>query len=236
MKTKRAKRSYKEVEVIGDGPYRVALDGRPIKTPLKRPIEFPSSGLAEAVAAEWARQGERVDPDEMPLTKLANTAIDRILGDEHRVVLEILNYAGTDLVCYRAAEPDSLVTQQGEFWDPILTWAEETLGARFFSVQGITHQAQSEETLAAMTRYLQKFDAMRLAALHNLTALTGSALIPLALERRALDPERAWLAAHVDEDWQMERWGRDEEAAERRAWHKQDFDAAVKFLTLLSQS
>jgi chaperone required for assembly of F1-ATPase len=199
-------------------------------------LQLPSSGLAGAIAAEWAGQGERVDPQQMPLTKLANTAIDRIARNENRVMLEILNYAGTDLVCYRAAEPDSLVMRQGEYWDPILTWAEETLGARFSSVQGITHRVQSEDTLAAMTRYLQKFDAMQLAALHTLTTLTSSAIIPLAMERRALDPERAWLAVHVDEDWQMERWGRDEEAAERRARHKLEFDAAVKFLTLLSQS
>jgi chaperone required for assembly of F1-ATPase len=227
---------YKEVEVTGEGPYRITLDGRPAMTPLKRMLKLPSRSLAVAIAAEWSAQGERVDPRQMPLTKLANTAIDRITGDEHRATLEILNYAGTDLVCYRAAEPDSLATRQGEYWDPILTWAEETLGARFISAQGITHQAQSEDTLAAMARYLQQFNAMQLAALHSLTTLTGSALIPLALQKRALDPERAWLAAHVDEDWQTERWGRDEEAAEKRAWHKQEFDAAVKFLTLLSQS
>jgi chaperone required for assembly of F1-ATPase len=229
------KRFYENVEVVGEGPHGIALDGRPLETPLKRDLLLPTAGLAGAVAAEWAAQGERVDPRQMPLTKLANTAIDRVEGHETRIIEELLEYVGADLVCYRAAEPESLVSRQGEFWDPVLSWAEEMLGVRLLAVQGIVHKQQSPEALGTVRRYLHQFDAMHLCALHNLTTLTGSALVALAMERNFLEPERAWLTAHVDEDWQAERWGRDEEAMERRARRKQEFDAAVKFLAMLHQ-
>ena len=233
MTARLRKRFYGNVEVMGEGPYGIALDGRPLRTPLKRDLLLPTAGLAEAVAAEWAAQGERVDPRQMPLTKLANTAIDCVVDSETRIIDELLEYAGADLVYYRAAEPESLVNQQGEFWDPILSWAEEILGVRLFAVQGIVHKPQSPEALGAIRGYLYQFDAMQLCAVHNLTTLTGSALIALAVVKGFLEPERAWLTAHVDEDWQAERWGRDEEAVERRAKRKQEFDATVKFRTLL---
>jgi chaperone required for assembly of F1-ATPase len=172
----------------------------------------------------------------MWLTRLANTAVDRVAGEEPRMVRELANYAGSDLVCYRAADPQSLVTRQGEFWDPVLTWAEETFGVRFLAIQGVVHHPQPQEALEAVARYLQGFDCMRLCAVHNLTTLTGSLLIALMMESGALDPERAWLAAQVDEDWQAERWGVDEEAAARRAGRKQEFDAAVRFLGLLPKA
>jgi chaperone required for assembly of F1-ATPase len=233
MTARSRKRFYRNVEVMGEGPYGIALDGRPLRTPLKHDLLLPTAGLAEAVAAEWAAQGERVDPWQMPLTKLAYTAIDRVVDSETRIIDELLEYAGADLVCYRAAEPESLINRQGEFWDPILSWAEETPGVRLFAVQGIVHKPQSPEALDAVRRYLHQFDAMHLCALHNLTTLTGSVLITLAMEKNFLEPERAWLTVHIDEDWQAERWGWDEEAMERRARRKQEFDASVRFLTLL---
>jgi chaperone required for assembly of F1-ATPase len=232
----RRKRFYKQVEVTGEGPYGVVLDGRTIRTPGKRKLSVPSFSLAKAIAGEWAAQGDRIEPDRMWLTKLANTAIDRVEGDEERIRAEIVNYAGSDLVCYRAEEPESLVIRQGEFWDPVLSWAEETLGVRFVTVQGVMHQAQPPDTLKGVERYLHRFDAMELCALHNLATLTGSTLLALSIASGTLEPERAWLTAYVDEDWQAERWGEDEEAAERKTRRKQEFDAAVRFLGLLGSS
>jgi chaperone required for assembly of F1-ATPase len=232
---KGSKRFYKQVEVTGNGLFGIALDGRPLKTPLKRNLSLPTEALAEAIAAEWAAQGDRIHRDQMPITKLANTAIDRVTGDEERIVGELVDYANSDLVCYRAAEPESLVTRQGEYWDPILGWAEETLKTRFAVIQGVVHKHQSGQALDAVACYLEQFNPMQLSALYNLATLTGSALMALAIESGSLEAERAWLAANVDEDWQGERWGKDEEAAEQRARRKLEFDAAVKFLSLLGR-
>ena len=220
MKGQSRKRFYKQAEVTGEGPYGIALDGRALKTPGKRSLALPSPALAEAIAAEWAAQGDRIQPERMCLTKLANTAIDRVEGDEARILADIVNYAGSDLLCYRAVEPENLVIRQGEYWDPVLSWAEERLGVRFVTVQGITHQPQPRETLDAVESYLHRFKAMELCVLHNLCTLTGSALLALSVASNWLEPERAWLIAHVDEDWQAERWGEVDEAA-------------VKFLELL---
>ena len=233
MKGQGRKRFYKQAEVTGEGPYGIALDGRALRTPGKRNLALPSLALAEAIAAEWAAQGDRIQPERMWLTKLANTAIDRVDGEEARILADIVNYAGSDLLCYRAAEPESLVIRQGEYWDPVLSQTEETLGVRFLTVQGVTHQAQPRETLDAVESYLHRFNAMELCVLHNLSTLTGSALLALSVASGWLGPERAWLIAHVDEDWQVERWGEDGEAAERKARRKQEFDAAVQFLELL---
>jgi chaperone required for assembly of F1-ATPase len=235
VKARWPKRLYKQVEVTGAGPYGITLDGRLLRTPLKRELSFPSRPLAEAVAAEWAGQGERIDAETMWLTKLANTSIDRVQGNVARVIGDIVDYAGSDLVCYRAAEPGSLTIRQGEFWDPVLSWAEQALGVIFITVEGVVHQPQPKETLHAIRQYLARFDAMQLCALHALTTLTGSALIALIIAAGGLEPERGWLTAHVDEDWQIERWGEDAEAFERRNRRKQEFDAAVRFLALLKE-
>jgi len=232
----RRKRFYRQAEVTGERPYGVALDGRPVKTPGKRNLTVPSLALAEAIAGEWATQGDRIDPYRMWLTRLANTAIDRVEGHEERVLGDIVNHAGSDLVCYRAPEPEGLVIRQGEFWDPVLSWAEEALGVRFATVQGLMHKAQPPETLKAVESYLRRFDAMELCAVHNIATLTGSTLLALSVVSGALEPERAWLLAHVDEDWQAERWGEDAEAAERKTRRKEEFDAAIRFLNLLGST
>lgn len=236
MIERRRKRFYRLAEVTGEGPYGVALDGWAVKTPGRRNLAVPSFALAEAIAGEWAAQGDRIEPERMWMTKLANTAIDLVERDEKRVIAEIVSYAGSDLVCYRAAEPESLVIRQGELWDPILSWAEETLGVRFVTVQGVMYRTQPPETLQSVGSYLHRFDAMQLCALHNIATLTGSALLALVIASGVLEPERAWVAAHADEDWQAERWGEDAEAAERKARRKQEFDAAVRFLDLVGSS
>ncbi len=227
------KRFYKEASVAGDEPpFAVVLDGRPVKTPAKRPLALPGREMATVVVAEWQRQGDEIDPSAMPLTRLANTALDRVSGHEARIVEEITDYAGSDLVCYRAGEPAGLVEREAHYWDPVIAWAEAQLAARFVMISGLVHQPQPEPTLRAVGAHLGARDAFQLTALHNLSTLTGSALLALALEAEFLDPDAAWIAAHVDEDWQIEQWGADAVAEARRAARRAEFDASIEFLFL----
>lgn len=227
------KRFYKEVTVTGDAPsFSIVLDGRPVRTPMKAALALPTRALAEAVAREWRAQDEFVDPRGMPVTRLSNTAIDRVAGDRARIAGEIAAYAGSDLVCYRAEEPEGLVARQAEVWDPIIAWVEERLGGRFILAAGIVHRQQPEPMLEAFRARLLSLDAFTLTALHEMASVTGSALIALAVAEGRLGPEKAWTAAHLDEDWQIAQWGPDAEAQARRAARKADFDAAVDLLAL----
>jgi chaperone required for assembly of F1-ATPase len=229
------KRFYKETGVAErDGAFEVLLDGKAVKTPARNTLALPVRALAEAAAAEWAAQGETIDPRTMPLTKLANVALDRVAADADAVAGEIANYAGTDLVCYRASEPAALVAAQGDAWDPLLFWARDQLGVRLACAQGVRHVAQAPEALAALRREIDTAERpFGLAALASATALAGSAVIALALARGRLDADAAWAAAHVDEDWNVARWGEDAEAAQRRAGRRAEFDAAATALALL---
>jgi chaperone required for assembly of F1-ATPase len=230
----RPKRFYKDAGVEADGGrFRVLLDGKPVRTPGKAIFAMPDKALAEAVADEWRAQGETIDPESMPLTRLANSAIDLAEKDEQAVADDILAYAGSDLLCYRADAPAGLVEKQAEHWDPVLAWARESLQAPLMLSQGVNHVAQQEGSLAKLADAFRGLDPFRLAALHILTTLSGSALLALAVARGALTPEQAWEAAHVDEDWQFGQWGEDAEAAERRARRRRDFDAAAETLRLL---
>jgi chaperone required for assembly of F1-ATPase len=236
MSARLPRRFFREAEATGSGPYSIALDGRPLRTPLKRDFLVPSLALAQAVAAEWNSQGDRVDPASMALTKLANAAIDRAVGGEQKIIDDIVGYAATDLVCYRAVEPEGLVQREGKAWDPLLDWAAEVLNAEFQIIEGIVHQPQGDTAVEVVRRYLAGQDVMRLCAIHNLTTLTGSALIALALTEGFIDADDAWRAAHVDEDWQIERWGCDEEAARRRVRQEEEFRQTARFLNLLGQN
>jgi chaperone required for assembly of F1-ATPase len=224
------KRFYQTASATPD--HGVALDGRPIKTPLKAALILPTAALAEAVAAEWQGQGAEINPASMILTKLANTAIDKTMRERDRIVGEIVDYAGSDLVCYRTADPVSLQVRQIAAWDPVLNWALAELDAAFVAVSGIVHQPQSAPALAAFRKRLEKETAWHVTAIHNLTTLTSSALIALMLARGAVSPETAWAAAHVDEDWQIEHWGEDDEAIARRAGRNAEFTACVRFISL----
>jgi len=227
------KRFYKQAGISGDEPpFAITLDGRPVKTPMKRALALLQRALAEAVADEWQRQGAHIDPATMPMTRLANTALDRVAGDEPRIVAEIAEYAGSDLLCYRAGGPESLIEREARHWDPVLAWAGTHLDHPFIAVTGLVHQPQPEATLQAVTRHLSRHEAFALAALHNMATLTGSALIAMAVEAGELPADAAWAAAHVDEDWQIEQWGEDEEASRRRLARRAEFDAAVAFLAL----
>lgn len=229
----RPKRFYKAATMAPEeGAYVLRLDGRRAMTPARNPLAVDQRPLADAIAAEWEGQGEEIDPNTMPATRLANTAIDGVAPRRTEVRAEVLAYAGTDLLCYRAGEPEGLVARQRAAWDPILAWAESRYGVRFVLAEGVMHVAQPEATLAAIAAALEKIDApFALAGLHVATTLTGSALIALALAEGAIDVETAWAAAHVDEDWNIFKWGEDAEATRRRALRYGDFKAAALALS-----
>ena len=208
----------------------VALDGKPVRTPGKAALILPSAALAAAVAAEWQAQGPKLKPLTMPLTKLANTAIDKVRAARAGVVAEMVSYAGTDLTCYRAAGPEPLRRRQSAAWDPVLAWALVALDAQFNTTESLIHRTQSVGALAAVEAELATHDEFALSALWALTMLTGSALLALMLEAGAITADAAWAAAHVDEDWQAEQWGADAEAAAKRASARAEFDAAAVFL------
>jgi YD repeat-containing protein len=227
------RRFYKSVAVTGaKAPFSIALDDRPLRTPLKRPLELPSRPIAEAVASEWSAQGEKIEPQKMPFTRLANTALDRVAGNFPRIMGDIVGFAGSDLVCYRADEPIGLIERQARNWQPVLDWARTRLGGAFAVTEGIVHIEQPTSALEAIRSYLAGKDAWALTALHNMTTLTGSALISAMACEAAILPAEAWLAAHVDEDWQIEHWGWDEEARLRRHHRKQEFDVCLRFYEL----
>jgi chaperone required for assembly of F1-ATPase len=228
------KRFYQDVAVKDDGAGAAPLlDGKKVRTPAKAQLVLPTRALAAAVAEEWRAQGERIDPATMPLTKLANSAIDGVVGREQAVIDDIAAHAGSDLLCYRAQAPDGLVAAQRKHWDSVLAWAEDALAAPLVLGEGVVHVAQPQASLDAVKAALAGRDGFSLAALHVLTGLTGSALLGLAVALGRLTPEQAWEAAHVDEEWQIGQWGEDHEAAQRRQNRRRDFDAAAKMLTLL---
>lgn len=227
------KRFYKQAEVTPtpDG-YGVSLDGRPLRTPARAVFSVPSRDLAEAVAQEWQAQEIEIDPLRMPLTRLANVAIDGVAANMAETADEVVRYAGTDLVCYRAEGPDRLVERQGRHWDPVLDWLRTEHGIRFILSAGIRHVAQPEEALARL-RGLVPGDPFRLAALVSLTTLMGSAVLALAVLKGHLSADEAWAAAHVDEDWNRDQWGEDELAAARRVARAEEMQAAARLIRLM---
>jgi chaperone required for assembly of F1-ATPase len=233
----RRKRIYKAVTVAPEGSaYRILLDGRPARTPARAALAVPTQALADALAAEWEAQGDHIDPATMPLTRLVNTAIDGVTGRQAEVRADIAKYAGNDLVCYRAGEPEGLVRRQAELWDPVLSWSRQTLGAAFQAGEGLMPVAQPAPATAAVAQALESLDPFALTALHAMATLTGSALLALARARGHLTADAAWAAAHVDEDWQIAKWGEDAEAAARRRRRWAEMQAASRLLDLLKQT
>jgi len=215
--------------------HAVRLDDKPVLTPARRVLAAPAPApaLAAAIAAEWDSQREVIDPGKMPLTRLANVIIDGVAERPPPVAAEIAKYLESDLLLYRAANPQGLVERERRHWDPVLAWGAEALGARFQPTVGVTHVAQPEEALKAAEAAIPA-DPWRLGALHSVTTLTGSALLALALAYRRLSVEEAWDAANVDEDWNMEQWGRDELALERRSFRFAELEAAATVLRCLA--
>jgi len=221
---------------VASGPegYVVRLDDKPVHTPARRPLAAPTLPLARALAAEWEAQREQIDPAKMPLTRLANSIIDGVADAPAPVKAEIQKYLGADLLFYRAESPQALRERQARLWDSILHWAKSKLGADFKTGEGVVHIMQPAPALQAASDAIPEDDAWRLGALHSATTLTGSALIALALMRGELSVDDAWRAAHVDEDWNIEQWGRDEIALERRAYRLAEMQAAATMLQHLS--
>jgi chaperone required for assembly of F1-ATPase len=228
----RRKRFYTTAGIADmDGGFAVTLDGKPIRTPSGRRVVAPTSEIADAVAAEWNAQGETIDPLTMPLTRFANSVaeVDDRVG---AVADDIAKYLGSDLLFYRAGHPEALVAKEAAHWDPILFWAANELGAHFMLAEGIVHVAQPESAIKAARGAFPE-DPWSIAALHVVTTLTGSALLALALALGVRDADQVWAAAHVDEDWNIEKWGLDEEVAARRAARLVDFKAAASILKAL---
>lgn len=229
LQKKWPKRFYKSAEVeLRGGAHTLLLDGRAAKTPARNILAVPNLDVAQALAAEWNAQEEVVNPLKMPLTRLVNSALDGVSNEQDAVRAEIVRFSGSDLVCYRAERPDTLVQEQAEAWDPVLAFAKQAFDAEFHVVAGVMHKAQPPQTLAKMEAEIARFDdALKLAALNVMTTLSGSALIALAVAHRYFDVETAFAVAHVDEDYQARLWGADDEALERRTLRKRDFDIAA---------
>ncbi len=228
MKPTLPKRFYKEASVEErNGAFQLVLDGRPARTPGRNPLAVPARALAEALAEEWSRQGDEIDPATMPVTRIVNSGIDGVAPRRQEVVDDLVRYAGSDLLCYRAGEPGRLVDAQNATWNPLLDWARDSIGARFALAEGIMHVDQPPETAAAIRRAVEAVRSpIALAALHVMTTLTGSVVTALAHAAGRYDADQAWAAAHVDEVYQESVWGEDYEAMARRRSREADFRAA----------
>ncbi|MCJ8520602.1 chaperone required for assembly of F1-ATPase [Pseudorhizobium tarimense] len=230
MKRPLPKRFYEDVSIADGegGGYVIALDGRPVRTPAKNPLSAPTAALAELMRAEWAAQGEFINPATMPVTKLVNTAIDGVAADPQAVFEDILRFSSSDLLCYRADAPDALVVRQSERWDPLIDWAANDLGARFILIEGIMPRDQPREAISAFAVTLRKYATpIELACLHTVTSLTWSAILALAFAEGRISADEAWSLAHLDEDWTEEHWGVDAEAQLRRTRRHEELAASA---------
>ncbi|NRP85736.1 hypothetical protein GFPCMMHI_01637 [Ensifer adhaerens] len=235
MKRPLPKRFYKDVTINpGKDGHAIALDGKVVKTPARHSLALPTEALAKLVAAEWARQVDVIDPATMPVTRLVNSAIDGVATESQAVFDEIVRFSGSDLLCYRANEPERLVARQSERWNPVIEWAAREIGARFILAEGVIHQQQPREAISSFAAALRKYDTpMELASLHTITSMTGSAILALAFAEGWLPLADVWSLAHLDEDWTIEHWGSDEEAAHRRAQRFEEFQAATDVFSAL---
>ncbi len=224
------RRFWKDVAIVDGG---IALDGKPVRTPGRLPLVLPTPQLAQAVADEWRAVADTIDPRAMPLTGLANAAIERVAPDPARFAAGLAAYADSDLLYYRAEAPEPLVERQRAAWDPLLDWARTRYDVHFETVAGVMHRPQPPATLARLGDAIAALDPFRLAAMSPLVTVSGSLVAALALLEGAADADRVWHAAQIDEAWQVEMWGDDELAVTTRTAHRADFDAGARFLTLL---
>lgn len=229
-----ARRFWTHAEVVAEAAgHALQLDGKPVRTPARAALILPNRALALAVAAEWAAQGEAIQPETMPLTRAANSAIDRVAPQLDDVAAMVAAYGESDLLCYRAAHPPGLVARQTAAWDPILAWAAQALGAPLTATQGVMHAAQPDASLARLRDAVTALDAFALTGLHDLVALSGSLVLGLAVRAGRLDPAQAWDISRLDEVWQAEHWGIDTEAAAAAAEREAAFLSAARLLDLL---
>jgi chaperone required for assembly of F1-ATPase len=228
------KRFWKRADVTAEeNGWGIALDGKPLRTPARKPLVVPTEALALAIAEEWNSAGETVDPREMPLTGLANAAIDRIGPDPVAFAGDLSKYGESDLTCYRADSPRELVSRQELSWDPLLAWTRRRFDADFRTTSEIIHAPQPEATVQRLSHAISSLDAFRLAGLSPLVTIGGSLVVALAVLEGAVTPEEAWDAVTIDERWQADQWGTDPEAEAALAAKRRDFLAAARFLALL---
>lgn len=229
----KAKRFWKEARVVeAEGGYSVELDGRGVKTPAKRKLVVPTRAMAQAIAEEWDAQEGEIDPGQMPVTRSANAAIDKVALQHAEVAQMLADYADSDLLCYRAESPAELVTRQAEAWDPLLEWADREFGARLIPVSGVMHQPQSPKALEVLAKRAHGMDSFTLTAFHDLVGLSGSFVIGLAAMHDMRETRSLWQLSRVDEQWQEELWGPDEEATAVAARKESEFLHAKRFLNL----
>ena len=212
-----------------EGGFTVKLDGRPVRTPAKAALVLPTQAMADAIAAEWDAQEEVVDPRTMPVTRGANAAIDKVRIQRDEVIALLAEYGDSDLLCYRAAGPEALIIRLAKAWDPMLDWAADKLGARLFVGEGVMHVTQKRDALDKLTAEVAAFDDFALAGVHDLISLSGSLILALAVSKDAIPVQEAWQLSRLDEHWQIEQWGEDEEAAAAEAAKKAAFFDAARF-------
>lgn len=219
------------VEAEGDG-FTVRLDGRALKTPAKASLVVPTKDMAEAIAEEWRAQDGEVDPTSMPVTRSANAAIDKVAVQHAEVADMLAEYGGSDLLCYRATSPEELIARQANAWDPLLRWAEQEFGAKLEPVSGIMHQPQDQDALERLSSAVHALDNFELAAFHDLVSISGSLVLGFAAARNYRSPEEIWALSRIDETWQEEQWGVDEEAEEQAKVKFQAFLNADRFFKM----
>lgn len=227
------KRFYKSVDITQlETGWAVALDGKPIKTPAKRPFAAPTKALAEAAAAEWDGQEGEIKPAAMPITKSVNTALDRTAPEYDAVADMVAEYGGSDLICYRADAPAELIARQAAAWDPLLDWSAANLNARLVTAVGVMHTLQPDEGQMALAAAVRQHDPFELTGLYDLVALSGSLIIGLAVAGGHMSPTEGWGASRVDHIWQEDQWGVDDDAAAQAAYKAEEFSQASRLIEL----
>ena len=236
MSVLRRKRFWKAVGVEAkSGGYAITLDEQSLQTPDRKALVVPARALAVGIATEWDAVQGTIRPQEMPLTRAANVAIDRVAPQASIVAEAIAAYGNADLICYRAEAPEPLVRRQAEAWDPMIGWAAQALYADLRPVRGVMHRAQPPGALTALRRAVDVYDPFHLTGLHELVALSGSLVLGLAVARGRLSGATAWTLSRIDEDWQSEQWGSDDDADALAEGRRCDFLAAETYLRLLDE-
>ena len=223
------------VELAGHA-FEVRLDGRPVRTPLKAPLHVPTAKMAEAIAVEWQAQTGLVDPRTMPVTRSANAAIDKVAPQHEGVCQMLASYGETDLLCYRAPGPDTLMARQSQAWDPLLDWAADRFTAPLVTTQGVIPIAQYQASIAILHHAVSSYRPFSLTAVHDLITLSGSLILGLAVAEQWISADSGWNLSRIDEDWQVEQWGADDEAAEMAITKRDAFLHAAAFLDLSNQA
>ena len=232
-----AKRFWKTASTPSlDGGFTVHLDGRPVKTPAKSKFVVPNIALAQAAAAEWDAQEDTIDVTSMPVTRAINAAIDKVAVQFDEVAQMLAAYGDSDVTCYRADSPSELVARQNLTWDPLLDWAHERFNVRLIPVQGVMHVPQNSAALERLSAPLFEMTEFELTAMHDLVSLSGSLIIGLAAAEKFQPIDALWQMSRVDEIWQIEQWGEDEEATEQSEIKHSAFQAAARFLDLSRQN